>query len=105
MVLGAAIEDAEGVTHAMTGLLGHVTSFAKRRINLGYRQATLLDDCVIGRTGDAIRGHEFHYSRVIEPGNDAPLATLRDATGRDLGASGSRRGTVTGCYFHAIARG
>src|SRR5690606_435248 len=34
MVLGAALEDAGGVTHAMTGLLGHVTSFARRKMNL-----------------------------------------------------------------------
>ena len=29
MVLGRALEDADGVTHPMTGLLGHVTSFAQ----------------------------------------------------------------------------
>ena len=29
MVLGNGIEDASGVRHAMTGLLGHATSFAK----------------------------------------------------------------------------
>ena len=41
MVLGEAIEDAQGVRHAMVGLLGHATSFAKRRLHLGYRQARL----------------------------------------------------------------
>lgn len=105
MVLGAALEDADGVTHEMTGLLGHVTSFAKRRMNLGYREARLQSGCVLGGAGDAVRGHEFHYSRVIEPGNDTPLATLEDAVGNDLGVSGSRRGHVTGAFFHAIARG
>ena len=51
MVLGRALEDADGVTHPMAGLLGHVTSFAKRRMNLGYRQARLLADAPIGRAG------------------------------------------------------
>ena len=37
MVLGEALEDADGETHAMLGLLGHATSFAKRKMNLGYR--------------------------------------------------------------------
>ena len=31
MVLGEALEDADGETHEMLGLLGHATSFAKRR--------------------------------------------------------------------------
>ena len=71
MVLGRALEDAEGVTHAMAGLLGHVTSYAKRKMNLGYRQARLLADAPIGRAGQTVRGHEFHYSRLVEPGEDA----------------------------------
>ena len=37
MVLGQSIEDAAGQRHAMTGLLGHATSFAKRKLHLGYR--------------------------------------------------------------------
>ncbi|WP_367714243.1 cobyrinate a,c-diamide synthase (plasmid) [Nitratireductor sp. GISD-1A_MAKvit] len=104
MVLGKALEDAYGTTHAMLGLLGHVTSYAKRKMNLGYRQATLMSDCAIGSKGGTIRGHEFHYSRLVEPGNDAPLATLADGQGRDLGPSGGRRGHVSGTYFHTIAR-
>lgn len=104
MVLGEALEDAGGTTHRMTGLLGHVTSYAKRKINLGYRRATLLAASPIGAAGVTLRGHEFHYSRVVEPGGDAPLATLEDAVGNALGPSGARRGTVSGTFFHAIAR-
>ena len=96
MVLGRALEDADGVTHPMAGLLGHVTSFAKRRMNLGYRQARLLADAPIGRAGATVRGHEFHYSRLVEPGGDAPLAELFDGQGRPLGPSGARRGPVSG---------
>jgi len=105
MVLGAALEDANGVTHAMTGLLSHVTSFAQRKMNLGYRNAKLSQDCALGAAGSAVRGHEFHYSRLIDPGRDVPLAELSDSAGNALGASGGRRGNVTGAFFHAIARG
>jgi len=103
MVLGRAIEDAEGKLHRMTGLLGHVTSFTRRKINLGYRRATLLADCAVGQAGQTVRGHEFHYSRVIEPGADEALCEIADAAGNSLGRSGGRRGLVTGAYFHAIA--
>ncbi|MDB5414722.1 MAG: cobyrinic acid a,c-diamide synthase [Rubritepida sp.] len=103
MVLGEGIEDAAGERHAMAGLLGHATSFAKRKMNLGYRQARLLADGPLGRAGTRLRGHEFHYASVTAPGTDAPLAALSDGEGREIGPSGGRRGLVSGSFFHAIA--
>ncbi|CDZ66953.1 Cobyrinic acid A,C-diamide synthase [Neorhizobium galegae bv. orientalis] len=105
MVLGETLEDADGVTHAMTGLLSHRTSFAKRRMNLGYRQAELVQDSPLGRRGDTIRGHEFHYASVVSPGTDAAFATIADGGGKLIGPTGGRRGLVSGAFFHAIARG
>jgi cobyrinic acid a,c-diamide synthase len=87
----------------MTGLLTHATSFAERRLHLGYRAATLLRDCPLGSAGARLRGHEFHYATLIEPGTDEPLAELFDADGNALGPDGGRRGHVTGTFFHAIA--
>jgi cobyrinic acid a,c-diamide synthase len=95
MVLGRSLTAADGTTHAMTGLLSHATSFARRRLTLGYRRATL--------PGRVMRGHEFHYATMTDPGTDAPYATVEDATGAALGPSGGRRGPVTGSFFHAIA--
>jgi cobyrinic acid a,c-diamide synthase len=103
MVLGEGLEDAAGMRHAMTGLLGHATSFAQRKLHLGYRRARLLSDCALGKDGSALRGHEFHYASVIETGNDAPLAEVSDGEGKPLGPAGGRRGLVTGTFFHAIA--
>lgn len=103
MALGAGLVDAAGQHHAMAGLLGHTTSFAKRRMNLGYREATLRADCPIGAAGAVVRGHEFHYASVADPGPDAPLADLADAAGAQLPPSGGRRGHVSGTFFHAIA--
>ncbi|RWN30287.1 MAG: cobyrinate a,c-diamide synthase [Mesorhizobium sp.] len=105
MVLGEALEDASGDTHAMLGLLGHSTSFAKRKMNLGYREARLRADCPLGSAGALIRGHEFHYAQMTATGNDEPLADLADGQGNPIGASGYRRGHVSGTFFHAIARG
>jgi cobyrinic acid a,c-diamide synthase len=104
MVLGEGLEDADGVRHAMTGLLGHATSFAQRRLHLGYREARLLARCPIGSAQARVRGHEFHYASLISTTNDAPLAELADGQGRPLGLAGARRGHVTGTFFHAIAQ-
>ncbi|MGB6701002.1 cobyrinate a,c-diamide synthase [Methyloceanibacter sp.] len=102
MVLGEGLVDAGGARHAMAGLLTHATSFADRRLHLGYRAATLLQDWPLG-SGTRLRGHEFHYASLIEAGSDEPLAELFDAEGNALGPSGGRRGYVTGTFFHAIA--
>jgi cobyrinic acid a,c-diamide synthase len=102
MVLGTALTDAEGTSHAMTGLLGLQTSFAQRRMHLGYRLAELAVPIPGHRAGARLRGHEFHYSTILaQP--DAPLAVVRDATGATIAETGSRRGPVTGTFFHLIA--
>jgi cobyrinic acid a,c-diamide synthase len=103
MVLGQSLEDAEGRRHAMTGLLGHATSFAKRKLHLGYRTARLLADSIVGREGAIVHGHEFHYASLTSAGDDEAFAELRDGEGRELGQAGGRRGRVTGTFFHAIA--
>jgi cobyrinic acid a,c-diamide synthase len=104
MVLGEGLEDAQGVRHAMAALLGHATSFAKRRLHLGYRQARLLADNPIGAVGDVVRGHEFHHASIVAKGNDEPFVDVTDAQGRPVTETGSRRGRVSGTFFHAIAR-
>jgi cobyrinic acid a,c-diamide synthase len=103
MVLGESLEDAAGKRHAMTGLLGHATSFARRKLHLGYRTARLLADGMFGRSGTIVRGHEFHYASLTSTGRDEPFAELADSEGRAPVKAGGRRGRLTGTFFHAIA--
>ena len=102
MVLGESLEDAAGRRHAMTGLLGHSTSFAKRKLHLGYRTVRLRADSSLGPAGALIRGHEFHYASLVSSGGDEPFAEI---VGNEsaAGPTGGRRGHVTGSFFHAIA--
>ena len=102
MVLGQSLEDAAGRRHAMTGLLGHTTSFVARKLHLGYRTARLRSDGALGRSGTIVRGHEFHYASLTTAGQDEPFADVTDGEGRAVEAGG-RRGRVTGAFFHAIA--
>ena len=98
MTLGAGLIDAAGTRHAMLGLLGLETDFAQRRLHLGYRTATLLAPIPGHGAGRVLRGHEFHYARVVaQP--DQPLADIRDASGVPTAETGSRRGTSPGAFF------
>lgn len=102
MVLGEALVDASGTRHAMAGLLGLVTSFAQRRMHLGYRRAVLAAPMPGYAAGMALAGHEFHYANIsAQP--DAPLAEVTDATGAVVPETGSRRGLVSGSFFHLIS--
>jgi cobyrinic acid a,c-diamide synthase len=103
MALGESLIDASGVAHPMAGLLGVETSFEKRRMTLGYREARIASDCALGAEGALLRGHEFHYATIVASGADDPFAFVRDVYGGPEAPSGSRRGRVTGSFFHVIA--
>lgn len=101
MALGEALIDKQGIRHQMAGLLGLVTSYEKRKFHLGYRRAVLQSAMPGFAAGDALRGHEFHYTTILdEP--DAPLAQVFDADGNPVPETGSVKGHVTGSFFHLI---
>jgi len=105
MVLGQTLTDADGRVHKMAGLLSLETSFAHRKLALGYRHAELIDDGPLGRTGARLTGHEFHYATLTSRGDDEPFILLGDAYGSVPEPAGNRRGLVTGSFFHLIAAG
>jgi cobyrinic acid a,c-diamide synthase len=102
MALGEGLVDSEGRCRRMTGLLPLVTSFAERRLHLGYRCATLLGNTPLGAVGARFRGHEFHYATVVFQGPADSLFALTDASGRDLEAGGLQQGSVFGSFIHLI---
>lgn len=104
MALGRGLVDGDGRRHEMAGLLPVETSFAARRLHLGYREAVLRADSPLGRAGARFRGHEFHYATILAEGPGEALFDLSDAQGRPLSPAGRRRGTVCGSFAHLIDR-
>ncbi len=104
MVLGKALIDGAGRSHPMTGVLPLVTSFAERRLHLGYRCATTLRDTPLGVAGAGFRGHEFHYATAVEEDATGRLLSVTDAAGAVLGCYGLWRGSVFGSFVHLIDR-
>jgi cobyrinic acid a,c-diamide synthase len=100
MVLGDGLIDKDGINHHMAGLLPLTTSFAKRKLSLGYRQIVPL----AGPFKSPMRGHEFHYSTIESQGKTEALFSARDAAGNDLGKIGQRIGNVMGSYAHIISK-
>lgn len=104
MVLGRGLVDADGNRHAMAGLLPLETSFARPKLHLGYRRATVLNAGPLGAAGARYRGHEFHYAATASEGPGERLFEAADAESTTLGAAGLRAGNVIGSFIHLIDR-
>jgi cobyrinic acid a,c-diamide synthase len=63
MYLANAIEDLDGATHAMVGVLPVTVRMRPRRLTLAYTEVTLQAASPLGAAGVA-RGHEFHCSSL-----------------------------------------
>lgn len=101
MVLGQGLVDQDGARHAMAGVLNLETSFAVRKLHLGYRQARLLVQTALGPRDATFRGHEFHYASVLKE-QGQPLFSTANAAKAELGPVGLVEGTVSGSFIHLI---
>ncbi|MFU8776357.1 MAG: cobyrinate a,c-diamide synthase [Roseovarius sp.] len=99
MVLGEGLIDATGTQHAMAGLLPLETSFATRRLHLGYRTLTATQGPFPGTWA----AHEFHYATTLRADGPA-LFTAKDAEGTQLSPMGLHLGQVSGSFAHLIDR-
>ena len=71
-----------------------------RRKALGYRQAELMEDAIIGATGAVARGHEFHYSEIGAMPEEVERCYRVSRQGAILGAEGFRIRNCLASYIH-----
>lgn len=99
MILGNSLTDADGQRHQMAGLLDLDTTFATRKLHLGYRQLQAIAGPFAGRWS----GHEFHYASTVTA-RGTPLFAAQDAEGTTLAPMGLTQGRVSGSFAHLIDR-
>jgi len=99
MALGKGLIDAAGQRHEMLGLLPVSTSFATRKLHLGYRMLEALSGPM---QGQQLPAHEFHYASIAES-QPANLFAVQNSMGEDLGVLGHSRGRVSGSFAHVIS--
>ena len=104
MVLGMGLEDASGERHEMAGLLPLETSFARRKLHLGYRDIETAQGSPLGTAGARFRGHEFHYATTLSEGPGTPLFRCRDLSGAQIAPAGIIAGRVLGSFVHLVDR-
>ncbi len=64
MYLTKSITDLQGNTFEMAGIYDFETVMTKRLQRFGYVEAEVIEDNVLFRKGDKIKGHEFHHSII-----------------------------------------
>ncbi|WP_344593779.1 cobyrinate a,c-diamide synthase [Actinomadura vinacea] len=79
----------------MCGVLDEVTATMAPRLTLGYRSAVAVSDSVVARTGERVRGHEFHRT-VTDPRHGKTAAWQWTTAGPD----GFVQGDCVASYLH-----
>lgn len=84
----------------MTAVLPLEFEMTDRLVNFGYVEATLTEECLLGARGTVIRGHSFHYSRLVEPHPLATVCQLRYSLSGRTEQEGLSLGNVLASYVH-----
>jgi cobyrinic acid a,c-diamide synthase len=103
MVLSRGIE-ADGRFYPLAGVLPARTRMLPARKTLGYVEVALTEDSLWGRRGDLLRGHEFHYSELIDDPISDPawrkIYSLRRSRTDTVETEGYQNGAILASYLH-----
>jgi cobyrinic acid a,c-diamide synthase len=94
------IQDYNGRAYKMVGLLSSGTVMT-RRLTLNYTEAETVRGTILSDFGRVLRGHEFHYSQVVDVPVDAKFAYVMK---RGVGIDGRHDGwieyNILASYMH-----
>jgi cobyrinic acid a,c-diamide synthase len=103
MALAETLTTAEEETHSMAGVLPADVQMHDRYQALDHVELEARRDGPTARSGDAVRGHEFHYSSA-DVGSDARFAfDVERGSGIDGDHDGLHEYDVLGTYAHVHA--
>jgi cobyrinic acid a,c-diamide synthase len=105
MVLGKELI-VDGVSHPMAGVLDLTIEHTPSPRGHGYVSAQVDASNPFFERGTTLRGHEFHYSRVVRGADrSATVLRLERGTGLGDGRDGVAVGNVWASYLHIHALG
>jgi cobyrinic acid a,c-diamide synthase len=83
MYLGQSLEDLEGRSYAMAGVVPGRSVIKGGRLTLGYRTLRARQSTCLLAAGEMVRGHEFHFSSMEDGTAAVPAAyEVLDQPGR-----------------------
>ena len=101
MYLSQSLTDFAGVVYPMCGVLPCQVRMSSKLQMVGYVTAELLADGILGKKGDMIKGHEFHFSAEADSDNSLNRAFrfTRSRNGEQY-YGGCSLNNVVGSYLH-----
>ncbi|MCF6249385.1 MAG: cobyrinate a,c-diamide synthase [Desulfobacula sp.] len=91
----------EPVSYTMSGCFDFKIQMSKKLRSLGYREITLKKDTIIGKKGDVLRGHEFHYSSLEHQKTDTTdVYDVTSRAGQNISLKGYQTNNTLGSYLH-----
>jgi cobyrinic acid a,c-diamide synthase len=103
MYLSRGIE-MDGRFYPLAGLLPARTRMLTGKKALGYVEVALTEDSLWGRRGELLRGHEFHYSELIDDPVSDPawrkVYSLRRRRTDTVETEGYQNGAILASYLH-----
>jgi cobyrinic acid a,c-diamide synthase len=104
MYLSKGLETLDGKRYSLARLLPCWTRMREKKKALGYVEVTLKSDSLWGKRGDILRGHEFHYSELIDdPTEDSgweSVYALKRRRSDEITSEGFQRGNILASYAH-----
>ncbi|ACD97355.1 cobyrinate a,c-diamide synthase [Trichlorobacter lovleyi] len=102
MYLSRGIELLDGSRQQLVAALPFHTRMLPKRKALGYVEVTLQQETLLGSAGQVLRGHEFHYSEIIEqdPTIGAPPYQTVKRNLNNAGDCGYQQGNLLASYIH-----
>ncbi len=100
MYLMDSLIDMNKQYYKMVGIFPFKCQMHNRLKALGYREIITEKDSVLGPAGTKIRGHEFHYSDIINYKNCETIYNVIDRYGNILKKEGYIKDNVIGSYIH-----
>ena len=99
MYLMNSIADFSGKIFEMCGVIPARAAMTDRLQMVGYVDAEILRDCVIGRAGDKLHAHEFHFSIAQDSAGENIFDCTRLRTGRNYRAGFAEK-NIAASYLH-----
>jgi cobyrinic acid a,c-diamide synthase len=100
MYLCRKVRGQDGRVREMTGVFDAQADMTSKLQALGYVDARCLGDCILSPAGGSIRGHVFHYSKVLSHGEVRFAYRLSKDKGIEGSMDGMTRKNALASYLH-----
>jgi cobyrinic acid a,c-diamide synthase len=98
--LSETLTAADGITHAMAGVLPFAVEMTNRLVQFGYVTVELTRDSLLGPVDTIIRGHSFHHSRIVDAAQVPTTYSVTYSLSGKQEREGYCLGNVLASYIH-----